>query len=176
MTRKLDDIGAQPKLLQEFLNWYGEYNLELDGIIGAKSEMAIKDFQTKENLVIDGKFGIKCLERANSINKITTQDTVKVENIMKQKYQGNWPDWVTLTGEIIAENARQSAWPKGTSKSKYTYEKGDSIKDPNPKRYGIYGKNLDKAFPNRAKTWGKQTACGTVFMMLMKPILLILKY
>ena len=79
---------------------------------------------------------------------------------MKQKYQGNWPDWVTLTGEIIAENARQSAWPKGTSKSKYTYEKGDSIKDPNPKRYGIYGKNLDKAFPNRAKTWGKQTACG----------------
>ena len=157
---ELDDIGTQPKLLQEFLNWYGEYNLELDGIIGTKSEMAIKDFQTKENLVIDGKFGTKCLERAKSINKITTEDTVKVENNMKQKYQGNWPDWVTLTGEIIAENARQSAWPKGTSKSKYTYEKGDSIKDPNPKRYGIYGKNLDKAFPNRAKTWGKQTACG----------------
>ena len=82
---ELNDVGTQPKLLQEFLNWYGEYNLVLDGIIGAKSEKAIKDFQTKENLVVDGKFGIKCLERAKLIDKTPIKDTNKEENIMITK-------------------------------------------------------------------------------------------
>lgn len=82
---ELNDVGTQPKLLQEFLNWYGEYNLVLDGIIGAKSEKAIKDFQTKENLVVDGKFGVKCLEKAKLIDKTSIKDTAKEENIMVTK-------------------------------------------------------------------------------------------
>ena len=51
----------------------------------------------------------------------------------REKYTGNWPDWVRLTGEIIAENARLSAWPLGTPKTKYTYTKDDALK--NPKQY-----------------------------------------
>ena len=82
---ELNDAGTQPKLLQEFLNWYGEYNLVLDGIIGAKSEKAIKDFQTQEHLVVDGKFGIKCLERVKLIDKNPIKDTTKEENIMVTK-------------------------------------------------------------------------------------------
>ena len=77
-----------------------------------------------------------------------------------QKYTGDWPNWITLTGEIIAQNAKECAWPYGTSKSKYTYEKGDIKKNPNPKQYGNYKKQLDKAFPNRINKWGEQTACG----------------
>ena len=77
-----------------------------------------------------------------------------------QKYTGDWPNWITLTGEIIAQNAKECAWPYGTSKSKYTYEKGDIKKNPNPKQYGNYKKQLDKAFPSRINKWGEQTACG----------------
>lgn len=69
-----------------------------------------------------------------------------------EKYTGNWPDWVELTGEIIAENARQCAWPLGTKKAKYHY--------PDGKKYGKYKEMLDKAFPNRKKYWGTQTAAG----------------
>lgn len=76
----------------------------------------------------------------------------------REKYTGNWPDWVRLTGEIIAENARLSAWPLGTSKTKYTYTKNDALK--NPKQYNKYFDNLEKAFPDRAKKWGRQTARG----------------
>lgn len=54
-----------------------------------------------------------------------------------------------MTGEIIAENARLSAWPLGTSKTKYTYTKDDALK--NPKQYNKYFDNLEKAFPDRAK-------------------------
>ena len=60
-----------------------------------------------------------------------------------QKYTGDWPNWIALTGEIIAQNAKECAWPYGTSKSKYTYEKGDIKKNPNPKQYGNYKKQLD---------------------------------
>ena len=55
-----------------------------------------------------------------------------------QKYTGEWPDWIALTGEIIAQNAKECAWPYGTAKSKYTYAKGDIKKNPNPKQYGNY--------------------------------------
>ena len=51
-------------------NWYGEYNLQLDGIVGEKTELAIKDFQSKELLEVDGKFGVKCLEKAKIIEKV----------------------------------------------------------------------------------------------------------
>ena len=67
-----------------------------------------------------------------------------------QKYTGDWPNWIALTGEIIAQNAKECAWPYGTSKSKYTYEKGDIKKNPNPKQYGNYKKQLDFKW-NRVK-------------------------
>jgi len=78
----------------------------------------------------------------------------------KEKYTGNWPDWIRFTGEIIAENARQCAWPSGTPKKKRTYVNSDKIYGENPHRYGKYGEMLDKAFPNRYPGWGKQPAAG----------------
>lgn len=63
------DVSVQIKYLQNFLNWYGRYRLIDDGSAGPKTEEAIKDFQKKEGLVVDGKFGPKCLDRAKLIEK-----------------------------------------------------------------------------------------------------------
>lgn len=61
------DKGEQVKLLQTFLNWYGGYNLVVDGDIGSKTISAVKDYQKREYLVIDGLFGHKCLNRAKNV-------------------------------------------------------------------------------------------------------------
>lgn len=58
--------GDQVKRLQNFLNWYGNYGLRT-GEFGAKTEAAVKDYQKKEGLVIDGEFGPKSLAKAKVI-------------------------------------------------------------------------------------------------------------
>ena len=65
---KLGSKGEQVKRLQKFLNWYGE-NIKVDGIYGEKTKKAVMDFQRKEKLTVDGKFGKRSLAKAKSIKK-----------------------------------------------------------------------------------------------------------
>lgn len=63
------DGGVQVRLLQKFLNWYGNYGLAVDGDFGRKTLAAVKDFQKKNGLVVDGLFGAKSLARAKIVKK-----------------------------------------------------------------------------------------------------------
>ena len=54
-------IGSGAKWVQWQLNRFG-YGLTVDGIIGTKSVNAIKDFQRKHNLSVDGICGVKTRE------------------------------------------------------------------------------------------------------------------
>lgn len=64
------DKGEEVKKLQRFLNWYGDYGLKVDGIVGAKTMYAVKLYQGREKLKpIDNLFGPKCLERAKTVRR-----------------------------------------------------------------------------------------------------------
>lgn len=63
------DFGTQVKYLQRFLNWCIGSKLDADGIYGLKTKNAVKVFQKKYNLTVDGKFGTKCLAKAKTIKK-----------------------------------------------------------------------------------------------------------
>lgn len=63
------DRGENVKRLQRFLNWYGNYNLSVDGIFGEKTESAVKDFQKAERLTVDSMFGVKSLVKAKTVMK-----------------------------------------------------------------------------------------------------------
>lgn len=63
------DEGTQVKYLQKFLNWYGDYGLKVDGIIGDKTISAVKKFQKAEKLSADGLFGSKSLAKAKAVKK-----------------------------------------------------------------------------------------------------------
>lgn len=66
---KKGDKGTQVERLQKFLNWYGGYKLDPDGIFGNKTYIAVVDFQKKNNLDADGLFGKKSLAKAKNIKK-----------------------------------------------------------------------------------------------------------
>lgn len=68
-TLRKGDKGTQVKYLQKFLNWYGNYKLEIDGSFGSATEKAVKAFQKATGLKIDGIFGTKSLSKAKSIKK-----------------------------------------------------------------------------------------------------------
>lgn len=64
-----DNFGKQVKYLQKFLNWAIDAKLSVDGKFGPKTEKAVKDFQKKYGLVVDGHFGAKSLAKAKTIKK-----------------------------------------------------------------------------------------------------------
>lgn len=61
--------GTQVIYLQKFLNWYGGYAVACDGQFGNATLKALKDFQTKEKLTVDGVWGSKSLAKAKTIKK-----------------------------------------------------------------------------------------------------------
>lgn len=63
------DEGIQVGKLQDFLNWYGNYKLDVDDVFGKKTEKAVEKFQKAEKLVVDKKFGKKSLARAKIVKK-----------------------------------------------------------------------------------------------------------
>ena len=63
------DSGAEVKKLQSFLNWYGGYGLKIDGKVGRLTIDAVKQYQGREKLKIDGAFGKQCLERAKIVKR-----------------------------------------------------------------------------------------------------------
>ena len=62
------DEFTDMKYLKRFLNWYGGYGLR-GYTFGDKTREAVKDFQTKEGLTVDGKFGSESLARAKAVTK-----------------------------------------------------------------------------------------------------------
>lgn len=61
------DTGAEVRKLQRFLNAYGDYGLKVDGIVGVKTIDAVRRYQGREKLTVDGCFGKECLKRAKTI-------------------------------------------------------------------------------------------------------------
>ena len=59
---KLNSKGEEVKLLQSLLNKQG-YKLVEDGDFGANTESAVKDFQTKNKLKVDGVVGESTLKK-----------------------------------------------------------------------------------------------------------------
>lgn len=53
--------GSGVKELQELLNQKGNYGLETDGIYGAKTQAAVRDYQQKNSLTVDGIAGEQTL-------------------------------------------------------------------------------------------------------------------
>ena len=64
------DKGKEVKKLQRFLNWYGDYGLDVDGEVGRKTMLAVKYYEGREGIKpVDSLFGKKCLERAKTVRR-----------------------------------------------------------------------------------------------------------
>ena len=63
------DRGVHVRRLQSFLNWFGKYDLDVDGIFGEYTETAVESFQRKTGLVVDGVFGKKSIAKAKTVKR-----------------------------------------------------------------------------------------------------------
>lgn len=68
-TLKKGAKGTEVRNLQKFLNWYGSYNIKVDGDFGTNTYEAVKKFQKATGLKVDGVWGNNSLAKAKSIKK-----------------------------------------------------------------------------------------------------------
>lgn len=67
---KNGDVSAEVCKLKKFLNWFGNYKLtETNKNYFDKTVAAVKDFQKKNGLTVDGEFGTKSLTKAKTVMK-----------------------------------------------------------------------------------------------------------
>ena len=66
---KRGDTETAVGRLQKFLNWCLGLNLAVDKVFGPATEAAVKKFQKKYELAVDGLFGTKSLAKAKTIKK-----------------------------------------------------------------------------------------------------------
>lgn len=103
----LGNRGTEVVKLQKFLNWYNKYGLATDGICGAKTVAAVKDFQKRQGITADGAFGSASLAKAKkclpcvSVAKVTQ----KVADI---SYWQHNIDWAKASKDIDGVIARAS--------------------------------------------------------------------
>ena len=65
---KRGDKGRKVRELQRFLNWCGR-DLKVDGVYGDKTIAAVKWFERRNGLYVDGLFGRACLKKAKAMKK-----------------------------------------------------------------------------------------------------------
>ena len=63
------DKGINVERLQKFLNWCINAKLSVDGSFGPATKKAVKNYQKKYGLAVDGYFGKGSLTKAKSIKK-----------------------------------------------------------------------------------------------------------
>lgn len=99
---KMGDSGDEVKKLQSFLNWAMNSGLVVDGSFGEKTDTAVRAFQTKCKISVDGCFGADSLAQAKAFDKSSTvvktkwkgadisawQDKISVANFKKAKASG----------------------------------------------------------------------------------------
>ena len=99
---KMGDKGDEVKRLQEFLNWAINSGLVVDGSFGEKTDTAVRAFQIKCKISVDGYFGADSLAKAKAFDKSSTvvktkwkgadisawQDKISVANFKKAKASG----------------------------------------------------------------------------------------
>ncbi len=66
---ELRDTGIYVARLQKFLNWFGNYHLDVDEIFGIKTDTAVRRFQKAVGIEVDGVFGKISLKKAKAVKK-----------------------------------------------------------------------------------------------------------
>ena len=137
--------GNSVKLWQKFLNWFGNFNLKVDGEYGNLTFNATKVFQKTMGIDADGIAGKDTIGKAKPF--LAKKEPAKANTVSK-----------TPKADKLVSTAIKLAWPYGTPEKKWKFKTGnptDACKKAMIKRgYGTKGKTSKKR-----KQWSD---CGFV--------------
>lgn len=110
--------GEDVKRLQTQLNEQG-YSLDVDGVFGSQTESAVRDYQTKNNLAVDGVVGDETWGHLDSVKK-SAAEPAKAPDYSQYMYDPNADE--KYLKEVEKLQQIQSSKPVVSEQSRYDAE------------------------------------------------------
>lgn len=115
VTYKKGSSGSTVTTIQQKLSRWGYYSGKVDGVYGSKTEEAVKYFQRKNGLAVDGKCGPKTLA-ALGINVSTTQQSTSgdvdlLARLISAEARGEPYAGQVAVGAVVLNRVESPAFP-----------------------------------------------------------------
>ncbi len=130
------------KPVQEKLKRWGYYSGNVDGKFGSKTESAIKLFQKKNGLTVDGKAGKRTLEKmgiynlfkdtsssASSSNATSKTDVNLIAKCINGEARGEPYEGMVAVGAVILNRVKSPSFPNTVSGVVYQNGAFDAVSD-----------------------------------------------
>lgn len=132
---KYGSSGEEVKQIQEKLKRWGYYKGEIDGIYGSKTVAAVKEFQKKNNLKVDGIAGeqtLKAIGITASNNNSTSYKNVDKNLLSKVIYsesRGEPYKGQVAVGAVVLNRVASSKFPNSVAGVVYQSGAFDAVAD-----------------------------------------------
>lgn len=166
-TVRYGSSGSDVKKLQQELNKNG-YKLDVDGKFGSKTQSAVRDYQSKNGLSVDGIVGINTWSKLSTgnkkSNKSSTTSTQKTKAVLKETPR---PEYKKSNTIVTAENKLKN-WESSAPKdyqSKYSEEIEGMLNDILNREKFSYNLNADPLYQQYRELYaenGKKAMMDTV--------------
>lgn len=168
-TIQYGSSGEEVKKLQKELNKYG-YKLDVDGQFGSKTQSAVKDYQKKNNLSVDGIVGNNTwgsLSAKSKASSTTKNKSTKTQATKTTKKQTERPTYKKSDTVKKAEK-KLNNWEKNAPDeydSKYSEEIDEILNDILNREKFTYNLNADPLYEQYRELYtqnGKKAMMDTV--------------
>lgn len=100
--------GSDVEKLQNYLNQVGNYGLDVDGVYGSKTQAAVKDYQTKNSLAVDGIAGDETWGSLSGAISKSADNTDNTANTSQNTAQAA-PDYSKYSYDASSDTVYQEA-------------------------------------------------------------------
>ena len=115
VTYKKGSAGSTVTTIQEKLSRWGYYSGKVDGVYGSKTEEAVKYFQRKNGLTVDGKCGPKTLAAlgvsVSETQQSTSGDVDLLARLISAEARGEPYAGQVAVGAVVLNRVESPAFP-----------------------------------------------------------------
>ena len=119
VTYQKGSTGSTVTTIQEKLSRWGYYSGKVDGVYGSKTVEAVKYFQKKNGLTVDGKCGPKTLAalgiNVSSTSQSTTGDVDLLARLISAEARGEPYTGQVAVGAVVMNRMESPAFPSTMS-------------------------------------------------------------
>ena len=119
VTYQKGSTGSVVTTIQDKLSRWGYYSGKVDGVYGSKTVEAVKYFQRKNGLVVDGKCGPKTLAalgvNVSTTNQSTSGDVDLLARLISAEARGEPYTGQVAVGAVVLNRVKSPAFPSSIS-------------------------------------------------------------
>ena len=117
---KRGSTGSVVAQIQQKLSAWGYYDGAVDGVYGSRTEAAVKHFQQKNGLTVDGKAGVQTLNAmgistAGLVESATSGDVALLARLISAEARGEVYEGQVAVGAVVMNRIAHPSFPNTMS-------------------------------------------------------------